>query len=36
MYALFSESGFDEKIQEEEAGSDTLRLYTPEDIVNKR
>lgn len=35
-YALFSESGFDEKIEEEAAGSDTLRLYTLDDIVNKR
>lgn len=35
-YALFSESGFDEKIEAEAAGSDTLRLYTLEDIVNKR
>lgn len=35
-YALFSESGFDEKIEEEAAGSDTLRLYTLDDIVNER
>nr|WP_315001738.1 hypothetical protein [uncultured Oribacterium sp.] len=32
-YALFSESGFDEKIIEEAAGNNTM-LYTLEQIVN--
>ena len=33
-YALFAESGFDEKIEEEAEGSDTLYLYDLKTIVN--
>ena len=33
-YALFSESGFDEKIMAEAQGSDSLSLYSLETIVN--
>lgn len=32
-YALFSESGFDEKIVEETKKADNIRLYTIEDVV---
>ena len=33
FYALFSESGFDERIQQEAEQNDHLRLYDMEDIV---